>query len=141
MNRERLKEGLKENRLLLAGSIVIFLAGILVWTIFPMENQDFQSAAGQISRNFRSGEVVIMHPPGNTWYLDAFNRFPVVAPRKLGREDLAGFAGVWIVTSNQPRAEKLFKSALKRFPRHASVKFGDLTVLHHWGSGSKKKKK
>ena len=105
---------------------------ILMAALWPDPGADFRVAAERIELNHRPGELVVLHPPGNAWYMDEFGDLPVVAPLKLKARDTRKLRGVWFVTPDPKRVKKLFRKVLKPYRKKGSKSFGDLTVLHYW---------
>lgn len=93
----------------------------------------FRDAAAHIEKRLKPGELILLHPPGNSWYADEFQKLPVFSFQTLGSEDLRGLPGVWIVSgAGHKAAARAYAAALKAFARSGSIKKGGLTVLHYW---------
>jgi len=128
----------------LAGiSVILFIAALyLLIAQFPKDDTtDFQAAAARIDERIRPGELVILHPPGNAWYVEHFDRHQVLAPRKLAPSDVSHATGLWFVTDRgDKRVRQVFNKAIRRFKRQGQVRFGSVTVFHYWepkGKGDK----
>lgn len=128
----------------LAGvSLALFVVALilLIWHYPTDETQDFADAAQRIDARIRSGELVILHPPENAWYVEHFDRHIVLAPRKLEARDVEGTTGLWFVTDRgDKRVRQVFNKAIRRFRRQGKVEFGDVTVFHYWEPKGKDEK-
>jgi len=120
----------------LAGLFVALFAAALTLLIGHLpsdDTQDFQDAARRIGERIRPGELVILHPPGNAWYLEHFDRHVVLAPRKLEPSDVKQATGLWFVTDRgEKRVRQVFHRAIRRFKRQGHAQFGEVTVFHYW---------
>jgi hypothetical protein len=120
----------------LAGiSVILFAAALyLLLAHFPADDTaDLQAASRRIDARIRPGELVILHPPGNAWYVDLFDGHPVLAPRKLDASDVEHATGLWFVTDRgDQRVRQVFNTAIRRFKRQGHVRFGSVTVFHYW---------
>ena len=120
----------------LGGLSVILAAAALLLLVghFPRdETSDFTDAALRIDERIRAGELVILHPPGNAWYIEHFDKHTVLAPRRLDAKDVDQATGLWFVTDRgDKRVRKVFRKAIRRFKRQGRAEFGEVTVFHYW---------
>ena len=114
---------------LLAAAAVLLLVGH-----FPRDDtSDFADAARRIDERIRAGELTILHPPGNAWYIEHFERHTVLAPRRLEVKDVDQATGLWFVTDRgDKRVRQVFRKAIRQFKRQGRAEFGDVTVFHYW---------
>jgi len=118
--------------------VALFTAAavILLWHLPEDDTADFEAAAKRIDQRIRPGELVILHPPGNAWYLEHFDRHQVLAPRGLEPRDVELAAGIWFVTDRGDlRVRRVFHAAIRRFKRQGRASFGEVTVFHYWEPG------
>lgn len=122
--------------------VFFFVALTLLIRHYPKDDtQGFEEAARRIDARIRSGELVILHPPGNAWYVEHFDRHVVLAPRKLEARDVEGATGLWFVTDRgDERVRQVFHRAIHRFRRQGKAQFGDVTLFHYWEPKGKAEK-
>ena len=116
-------------------SAALFAAAALLLGLYlPADDDaDFAAAALRIDQRIRPGELVILHPPGNAWYIEHFERHQVLAPRKLEPRDVEDATGLWFVTDRgDRRVRQVFHGAIRRFRRQGRASFGRVTLFHYW---------
>jgi len=122
----------------LAGTSVLLAAAAVFLLVghFSMDDtSDFAAAARRIDARIRAGELVILHPPGNAWYIEHFKNHTVLAPRRLEVKDVDQATGLWFVTDRgDKRVRQVFHKAIRQFKRQGRAEFGEVTVFHYWES-------
>ena len=122
-------------------SLLVAATVLLVGHLPKDDTTDFAAAAHRIDTRIQAGELVVLHPPGNAWYMDHFDRHMVLAPQKLTARDVEFATGLWFVTDRgDQRVRQVFSKAIHRFKRQGSARFGAVTVFHYWEPKSRDEK-
>jgi hypothetical protein len=116
-----------------AAAGLILLAALALWLFQGTGPQDdLRAATERIKARIAPGELVLLHPPGNAVYLDCLEGLPVLASATLKRADLAGVAGVWLVTTMPRQALRTHKVLGKAFKKGGRAEYDSVTLHHFW---------
>jgi len=119
--------------------------GGAVWLLLSIDDvtgekgADWKDAAARMEMRLGTGEMIVVHRPGNVWYADALDGLPAVCDpgrKGPGLETMHADA-VWIVGAE--KIDRKLKKLLKQFKAAGKKRYGSVHLYHSWKRKSKNK--